>query len=216
MLPPRRAAKTPSPLARSPQTAEVHGDMLLDMFIGYLAPQNSLDDNVAVRWFENLPQSRRRFPPLDHAIKALSIMALGRARGVKRAPVDAYALYGQAMSGLRNWHINYKNLERTCWPEALMTSMVFQFYETFDHEAPPETGFHNHFDGMTVLIRNGGDEIVTDPKFRSLLSFCRVSLVSFRCMSITDPKACSGDMLTFAVHSRRSRWSRSNTEGRLV
>lgn len=116
-------------LIRSVRAGNVHADMLLDEFMDFYAPNKSRYENICLRWLNGLPTARKKFPPLDMAVKALTLMTLGPVKGADTAPVEAVRLYGQAMAGLRNWHINYRNLDRTCWHEALMTSVVFQLYE---------------------------------------------------------------------------------------
>lgn len=119
-------------LIRSVRAGNVNADMLLDEFMDFYAPNKSRYENICLLWLNGLPAARRKFPPLDMAVKALTLMALGPVKGADTAPVEAVRLYGQAMAGLRNWHINYRNLDRTCWHEALMTSVVFQLYEVSD------------------------------------------------------------------------------------
>ena len=116
-------------LTRSVPAGAMHADMLLDEFMDFYAPNKSRYENICLLWLNGLPAARRRFPPLDMAVKALTLMTLGPVKGADTAPVEAVRLYGQAMAGLRNWHINYRNLDRACWHEALMTSVVFQVYE---------------------------------------------------------------------------------------
>lgn len=119
-------------LIHPPRAGNIHADMLWDEFMDFYAPNKSRYENICLIWLNGLPTARRKFPPLDMAVKALTLMTLGPVKGADTAPVEAVRLYGQAMAGLRNWHINYRNLDRTCWHEALMTSVVFQLYEVRD------------------------------------------------------------------------------------
>lgn len=102
---------------------------MMDEYLDYLAPGRTLIESPSLFWLSGISAARRRFPPLDLAAKALNIIAIGRSKRVDTALLDALPLYGQAMAGLRNWHVNYKKLQRTCWREALMTSLIFHMFE---------------------------------------------------------------------------------------
>lgn len=129
-----RQDQVAAPLNTTPSAASLYGDMMMDEYLDYLAPGRTLYESPSLFWLSGIAEARKRFPPLDLAAKALNIIAIGRSKRVDKALLDALPLYGQAMAGLRNWHINYKKLQRTCWREALMTSLVFHMFEVRSRE----------------------------------------------------------------------------------